>query len=184
MRIINLGKPLQPRTLLYPVFGEWILTSWVGGVVDALCVIAIVAGTVGLIGFLATQMSYGLQVLFGFSNGFATQLFILMLLAAVYIISAMSGVHKGIQILSRFNVILALGIAAIIFIFGPTLFLTNVYLQSMGEYMTSFFAMATMTSETAPEWWLQWWTVFFFARRYLDGRCDFITDNYFRCHHR
>lgn len=43
----NLGKPLQPRTLLYPVFGEWILTSWVGGVVDALCVIAIVAGTVG-----------------------------------------------------------------------------------------------------------------------------------------
>ena len=159
----NLGKPLQPRTLLYPVFGEWILTSWVGGVVDALCVIAIVAGTVGLIGFLATQMSYGLQVLFGFSNGFATQLFILMLLAAVYIISAMSGVHKGIQILSRFNVILALGIAAVIFIFGPTLFLTNVYLQSMSEYMTSFFAMATMTSETAPEWWLQWWTVFFFA---------------------
>ena len=145
------------------MFGEWILTSGVGSVVDALCVIAIVAGTVGPIGFLATQMSYGLQVLFGFSNGFATQLFILMLLAAVYIISAMSGIHKGIQILSRFNVILALAIGAAIFIFGPTLFLTNVYLQSMGEYMTSFFAMATMTSETAPEWWLQWWTVFFFA---------------------
>ncbi len=159
----NLGKPLQPRTLLYPVFGEWILTSWVGGVVDALCVIAIVAGTVGPIGFLATQMSYGLEVLFGLANGFTTQLFILMMLAAVYIVSAMSGIHKGIQLLSRFNVILALAIGAVIFIFGPTLFLTNVYLQSMGEYMTSFFAMATMTTETAPDWWMQWWTVFFFA---------------------
>lgn len=159
----TLGKPLQPRTLLYPVFGEWILTSWVGGVVDALCVIAIVAGTVGPIGFLATQMSYGLHVLFGLSNGYTTQLFVLMLLAAVYIASAMSGIHKGIQILSRFNVFLALGIGAVIFIFGPTLFLTDVYLQSMGEYMTSFFAMATMTSETAPDWWMKWWTVFFFA---------------------
>lgn len=159
----NQGKPLQPRTLLYPVFGDWILTSWVGGAVDALCVIAIVAGTVGPIGFLATQMSYGLQVLFGFSNGFFTQLVILMLLAAVYIASAMSGVHKGIQLLSRFNVFLALAIGAVIFVFGPTLFLTNVYLQSMGEYVTSFFAMATLTSETAPEWWMKWWTVFFFA---------------------
>ena len=159
----NLGKPLQPRTLLYPVFGEWILTSWVGGVVDALCVIAIVAGTVGPIGFLATQMSYGLQVLFGFANGFTTQLFILMLLAVVYIASAMSGIHKGIQLLSRFNVFLALVIGAVIFIFGPPLFLTNVYLQSMGEYMSSFFAMATMTAEIAPDWWMQWWTVFFFA---------------------
>lgn len=159
----NQGKPLQPRTLLYPVFGEWILTSWVGGVVDALCVIAIVAGTVGPIGFLATQMSYGLQVLFGISSGFTTQLFVLMLLAVVYIASAMSGIHKGIQLLSRFNVILALAIGAVIFVFGPTLFLTNVYLQSMGEYMTSFFAMATMTSEIAPDWWMQWWTIFFFA---------------------
>lgn len=159
----KLGKPLQPRTLLYPVFGEWILTSWVGSVVDALCVIAIVAGTVGPIGFLATQMSYGLEVLFGLSNSFTTQLFILMMLAAVYIASAMSGIHKGIQLLSRFNVFLALAIGAVIFIFGPTLFLTNIYLQSMGEYMTSFFAMATMTTETAPDWWMQWWTVFFFA---------------------
>lgn len=159
----NQGKPLQPRTLLYPVFGEWILTSWVGGVVDALCVIAIVAGTVGPIGFLATQMSYGLHVLFNVPNEFVTQLFVLLLLATVYITSAMSGVHKGIQILSRFNVFLALAIGAVIYLFGPTLFLTNVYLQSMGEYMSSFFAMATMTAETAPDWWMQWWTVFFFA---------------------
>lgn len=108
--------------MLYPVFGKWILTSWVGGVVDALCVIAIVAGTVGPIGFLASQMSYGLHVLFGFSNGYTTQLFVLMLLAAVYIISAMTGIHKGIQILSRFNVFLALVIGAVIFYLWPSAF--------------------------------------------------------------
>lgn len=159
----NQGKPLQPRTLLYPIFGDWVIHSWLGSVVDALCVIAIVAGTVGPIGFLATQISFGMHELFGFADGLKTELAVLVVLAAVYITSAVSGIDKGIQILSRFNVFLALAIAAVIFIFGPTLFLTNVYLQSMGEYMSSFFAMATVTAQTAPDWWMKWWTVFFFA---------------------
>lgn len=157
------GKPLQPRTLLYPVFGEKVIRGRLGGVIDAFCVIAVVAGTVGPIGFLATQMSFGLHELFGVTDGYGTQLTVLVILAGVYMTSAMTGLHKGIQLLSRFNVLLALAIAAVIFIFGPTLFLTNTYTQSMGEYVSSFFAMATMTAETAPGWWMKWWTVFFFA---------------------
>ncbi|MBW4934045.1 BCCT family transporter [Marinobacter sp. F4206] len=157
------GKPLQPRTLLYPVLGERLMTGWFGGLVDALCVIAVVAGTVGPIGFLATQMSFGLHELFGIADDFSTQLTILTLLAGVYMASAVSGLHRGIQMLSRFNVILALVIAAVIFVFGPTLFLTNTYLSSAGEYLSSFFAMSTVTAETAPDWWMKWWTVFFFA---------------------
>ncbi|MGC8120239.1 BCCT family transporter [Marinobacter sp. VGCF2001] len=157
------GQPLQPRTLLYPVLGERVVKGRLGGVVDAACVIAVVAGTVGPIGFLATQMSFGLHELFGFEDGYSTQLMVLAVLAAVYMTSAMTGLHRGIQLLSRFNVILALVIGAVIFLFGPTLFLTDVYFQSMGEYVTSFFSMATMTAQTAPDWWMKWWTVFFFA---------------------
>jgi len=157
------GLPLQPRTLLYPVFGERLLRGWLGGVVDACCVIAVVAGTVGPIGFLATQVSFGLHELLGVAEGYATQLVILVVLGGVYVTSAATGINRGIQLLSRFNVFLALAIAVIIFVFGPTLFLTNAYLQGFGEYVSSFLAMATMTSETAPAWWMQWWTVFFFA---------------------
>ncbi|MBB3191243.1 BCCT family transporter [Halomonas cerina] len=157
------GQPLQPRTLLYPVLGERVMSGALGGVVDALCVIAVVAGTVGPIGFLATQVSFGLHELLGLPAGYATQLVILVALAAVYVTSAVTGIHRGIQWLSRFNVFLALAIAAVIFLFGPTLFLTNAFTQGFGEYLTSFFTMATMTAETAPAWWMQWWTVFFFA---------------------
>lgn len=157
------GKPLQPRTLLFPVFGERVMSGAFGGVVDAVCVIAVVAGTVGPIGFLATQVSYGFEVLFGVDSGYGTQLMILIVLGAIYVTSAITGIHKGIQILSRFNVFLALAIAAVIIVFGPTLFLINTYTQSMGVYIAEFFTMATQTSETAPGWWMQWWTVFFFA---------------------
>ncbi|WP_235040710.1 BCCT family transporter [Vreelandella profundi] len=157
------GQPLQPRTLLYPILGERLMRGPLGGIVDACCVIALVAGTVGPIGFLATQVSYGLHELFGLPEGYTGQLIILAVLGTVYVLSAMSGVHKGIQILSRFNVILALAIGAVIIVFGPTLFLVNSYVSGMGTYISEFFTMATMTSETAPAWWMQWWTVFFFS---------------------
>ena len=157
------GQPLQPRTLLYPVLGKRLMQGPLGGVVDACCVIALVAGTVGPIGFLATQVSFGLHELFGLPEGYIGQLIILALLATVYVASSLSGVHKGIQMLSRFNVFLALIIGAVIFIFGPTLFLVNTYAASMGAYISEFFTMATMTADTAPAWWMQWWTVFFFA---------------------
>jgi choline-glycine betaine transporter len=157
------GQPLQPRTLLYPIFGERLMRGPLGSLVDACCVIALVAGTVGPIGFLATQVSFGLHELFGLPEGYTGQLMILAVLGTIYVLSSMSGVHKGIQLLSRFNVLLALAIGAVIIVFGPTLFLVNTYVSSMGAYVSEFFTMATMTAETAPAWWMQWWTVFFFA---------------------
>ncbi|WP_422103186.1 BCCT family transporter [Vreelandella sp.] len=157
------GQPLQPRTLLYPIFGERLMRGPLGGLVDACCVIALVAGTVGPIGFLATQVSFGLHELFGLPEGYTGQLMILGVLGTIYVLSSMSGVHKGIQLLSRFNVLLALAIGVVIIVFGPTLFLVNTYVSSMGAYVSEFFTMATMTAETAPAWWMQWWTVFFFA---------------------
>ncbi|WP_284892037.1 BCCT family transporter [Cobetia amphilecti] len=157
------GQPLQPRTLLYPVFGEKIMKGKLGGVVDAMCVIAVVAGTVGPIGFLATQVSYGLHELFGVTNDYSTQLSVLVVLGVIYVTSAVTGIDKGIQIMSRFNVFLALGVAAVIFVFGPTLFMVNAFTQGFGEYLSSFFTMSTMTAQSAPDWWMQWWTVFFFA---------------------
>ena len=157
------GQPLQPRTLLYPVFGERLMRGPLGSVLDACCVIALVAGTVGPIGFLATQVSFGLHELFGLPDGYLGQLIILAVLGCIYVLSSMSGVHRGIQLLSRFNVLLALAIGAVIIVFGPTLFLVNTYMSSMGAYISKFFTMATMTADTAPAWWMQWWTVFFFA---------------------
>ncbi|WP_394426389.1 BCCT family transporter [Vreelandella stevensii] len=157
------GQPLQPRTLLYPILGERTMRGPLGSIVDACCVIALVAGTVGPIGFLATQVSFGLHELFGLPEGYTGQLIILAVLGTIYVLSSMSGVHKGIQILSRFNVLLALTIGFVIIVFGPTLFLVNTYLSSMGAYVSGFFTMATMTADTAPAWWMQWWTVFFFA---------------------
>jgi len=154
------GLPLKPRTLLYPVFGDRVMTGSVGAIVDACCVLAVVAGTVGPIGFLGLQVSFGLEKLFGIANTYTTQLTILVVLIGIYTLSAVSGVTKGIQILSRTNVILAVILMAFILVFGPTAFIIDGYLQGFGIYLDQFIPMATFRASPG---WLDWWTVFFWG---------------------
>lgn len=154
------GLPLQPRTLLYPVFGKRVLTGFPGALIDALCIIAVAAGTIGPIGFLGLQLSFALNALFDIPDGFTTQLIIVILAIVIYTISALSGVNRGIQILSRYNVILAVGLITYILIFGPTNFIVNSYLQGVGTMIDNFIPMATYRGD---EGWLSWWTVFFWG---------------------
>jgi len=154
------GLPLKPRTLLYPVFGDKVMTGPLGAIVDACCVLAVVAGTVGPIGFLGLQVSFGLEKLFGIPNTYGTQLTILLALIGIYTLSAVSGVTRGIQILSSANVILAAILMAFILLFGPTAFIFDSYLHSFGIYLDQFIPMATFRASPG---WLDWWTVFFWG---------------------
>jgi choline-glycine betaine transporter len=154
------GLPLKPRTLLYPVFGDKVMTGPFGAIVDSCCVLAVVAGTVGPIGFLGLQVSFGLEKLFGIPDTYTTQLVILLSLIGIYTLSAVSGVTKGIQILSRANVILAVVLMTFILLFGPTAFIIDSYIQSFGIYLDKFIPMATFRASPG---WLDWWTVFFWG---------------------
>ncbi|WP_372741475.1 BCCT family transporter [Neptunomonas sp.] len=154
------GLPLKPRTLLYPVFGDRVMKGAFGAIVDSCCVIAVVAGTVGPIGFLGLQVSFGLEKLFGIPDTYTTQIIILLGLIAIYTLSAVSGVTRGIQILSKANVILAVALMAFILFFGPTAFIIDSYIQSFGIYLDKFIPMATFRASPG---WLDWWTVFFWG---------------------
>ncbi|WP_319782332.1 BCCT family transporter [Oceanisphaera sp. IT1-181] len=154
------GLPLKPRTLLYPVFGDWVMKSWLGTLVDACCVLAVVAGTVGPIGFLGLQISFGLEKLFGIPDTYMTQVMILVGLIAIYTLSAVSGVNRGIKILSNLNVVLAAFLMLFILLFGPTAFIIDAYIGAFGVYISDFFPMATFRADPA---WLDWWTVFFWG---------------------
>ncbi|MTH35898.1 BCCT family transporter [Paracoccus limosus] len=160
------GLPLAPRTLLYPVFGDRAINGPIGLIADATCIIAVVAGTVGPIGFLGLQMSYGLNALTGIPDSFTTQAVVIMALVAVYTVSAVSGLDRGIQILSSFNVVLALGLLVFLLVFGPTSAMLTSFFGGMGVYFQNFFQMAMYRGEAGAfgdPGWLGWWTVFFWG---------------------
>jgi len=160
------GLPLAPRTLLYPVFGDRAINGPIGLFADASCIIAVVAGTVGPIGFLGLQMSYGLNALFGIPDSFAVQAVIILALAGIYTLSAISGLERGIQFLSKANVILAFALLAFMLIAGPTLFIFKGFLGGFGTYLSNFVPMAMFRGDAGmfgDPGWLGWWTVFFWG---------------------
>jgi len=160
------GLPLAPRTLLYPVFKERALHGPIGLIADASCIIAVVAGTVGPIGFLGLQMSYGLNALFGIPDTFATQAVVILALAGLYTVSAVTGLSKGIQLLSKANVILAFLLLAFMLVAGPTLSIFEGFFGGFSTYLSNFFSLSLYRGDSgvfgAPGW-LGWWTVFFWG---------------------
>ncbi len=154
------GLPLLPRTLLYPIFGERVINGPLGVIVDACCVVAVVAGTVGPIGFLGLQVSYGLSALFGFTDDMTSRIFVIVMLTVIYTISAISGITRGIQLLSKFNIVLAFFLLIFIILLGPTAFIVDGFVQGMATYVQNFVPMSLYRADTG---WLGWWTVFFWG---------------------
>jgi glycine betaine transporter len=154
------GMPLRPRTLLYPIIGTRVVSSRIGAVADVVCIIAVVAGTVGPIGFLGLQVSYGLSSLFGIPNVYGVQLAVIAVLTAIAAVSVVSGVNRGIQLLSRANVWLALGLMATVLLLGSAWFVLKTFVGSFGVYVSDFIGTSLYRGDAA---WVSGWTVFFFG---------------------
>lgn len=154
------GLPLAPRTLLYPIFKERAIKGPIGFIADASCIIAVVAGTVGPIGFLGLQVSYGLEDLFGIPDSLGTQAMVIGGLVSLYTLSAITGINRGIKILSQFNIILGFALLAFLLIAGPTGFIFKGFVNGLGVYVANFVPMALYRGDTN---WLGWWTVFFWG---------------------
>ncbi len=152
------GVPLRPRALLRPVLGE--LPSGVGTLADAVAIVAVVAGTVGPIGFLALQLSNAADRLLGIPDSYGSQLAVLGALVTLYTLSAASGLHRGIAWLSRANVVGALVLGTAVLLVGPTGFVAATGAQSLVAYATWFPTMALFRGDDV---WLGYWTVFYWG---------------------
>ncbi|MBH0231146.1 BCCT family transporter [Halobacillus yeomjeoni] len=156
------GYPLKPRTILYPIAGEKIFNknSVLGSTADIVSIVAVAAGTIGPIGFLGLQVGYALDYLFGIPNTMFTQSLVIIFLVTIAAVSAASGVDKGIQLLSRMNVGLAIVLMIGMLILGPTLFIIDSFIGAEAYQIQNFIQMSLYRGDSG---WLGYWTVFFWG---------------------
>ena len=157
----NRGLPLKPRGLLYPIFGEKIYhKSVLGTSADIFSIIATVAGTLGPLGFLGLQISYGLNHLFDVPNTLTVSIIVVLVLVLIAAISAATGVDRGIYHLSNWNVKFTIFLAAVVLVIGPTMFIIDAFVGGTGFHLQNFF---TMSMYRGDEGWLSIWTIFFWG---------------------
>ncbi|MCM3744425.1 BCCT family transporter [Sporosarcina luteola] len=158
------GEPGLISATLKPIFGKKMEGPW-GVLVDVLAVFATAFGVATSLGFGAVQINAGLNYLFGFSIGFTSQLIIIAVVTVLFVMSAWSGLSKGIKYLSNTNLILALALLGFVLILGPTLLIFNVFTDSIGGYLANLVSMSFRTAplNNAHREWLEGWTIFYWA---------------------
>ena len=156
------GMPPLISSCFYPLIGDRIYGT-AGFVIDILGVFATIFGIVTSLGLGAMQISSGLGEVFNFDVNYTTMLLVIIVVTVLFMISTMSGVDKGIQILSKTNIVLAITLLGFILIVGPTVYILNVFTQSIADFATNFLSMSLSTNPFVGYEWTEAWTLFYWA---------------------
>ncbi|MBM6546663.1 BCCT family transporter [Janibacter sp. YIM B02568] len=165
--VFRKGRPLTISGVFEPLIGRRRVHGATGKVIDVFAIFATLFGSATSLGLGALQIASGAQIV-GWASGPSNVLLvgIIVVLTICFIISAVSGVAKGIQWLSNTNMVLALALALFVFVVGPTIFILNLLPTTLGTYfqhVMEYSARTNAQGEEGVEAWLSGWTIFYWA---------------------
>lgn len=135
----------------------------IGKAIDILAIFAVLFGVATALGIGALQLNGGLNYVFGIPNASTVQVIIIAVLTVAFMISAATGISKGILYLSLLNMGIAVALLVFVLLAGPTVFLLNTFTQSLGQYFGNFAQMSFRSSAFDNSKWAENWTLFYWA---------------------
>lgn len=135
-----------------------------GRAIDILAILATLFGSATSLGLGALQITGGLANVFG-SDGYGTTAaaVVIGVLTLCFVLSAVSGIDKGIKWLSNANAVAAALLVFFLFVVGPTVFIMGTFTESIGGYLTHLPTMSFRTGVFGGSEWLNGWTIFYWA---------------------
>ncbi|APG94378.1 BCCT family transporter [Sinorhizobium americanum] len=156
------GKSNLISSAFTPLLGE-AASGPIGKAIDVLAIIATLFGTATSLGLGAQQINSGMDFLWGTGTSNTIALSIIGVMSVLFILSAVSGVGKGIQFLSNMNMIIAMLLLLFLVCIGPTIFIFNTFTESLGFYLSDLVTMSFRTAAFSDGKWLGSWTIFYWA---------------------
>lgn len=160
---------LKVSSALMPVIGEARSNGWTGKLVDILFIFGLLGGGATTLGLAAPLITEGIHHLFGIPRDTLVQVLVLLACTVLFGYSAYMGMEKGIKVLSNINFWGAMGLLAFILLAGPTIFMLETGLDSLGRMLSNFFVMATWAEPFGGygsfknTHFPQDWTIFYWA---------------------
>jgi choline/carnitine/betaine transport len=165
--VFRKGRTLLISSAFAPLLGEKRASGPAGRVIDMLAIFATLFGSAASLGLGALQIGSGFELVAGIGKaGNMLLVAIIVVLTLCFILSAVSGVAKGIQWLSNINMVLALVLAVFVFVVGPTVFILDLVPTAVGSYFQDLAMMSARTDAAggdAMQEWLSGWTIFYWA---------------------
>lgn len=165
----NMKLPLAPRSMFFPLLKTKIF-GICGDIIDGLAVVITLFSLASSLGFGALQVNAGFNYLFGTTISSSVQVIIIIVVTGLATISVVSGVDKGVRILSELNIILAALLGSLFLIIGSTTSIIQNGLSALWLYLTNlinanFVLVAnsdTVNASIGYDWGAKW-TLFYWA---------------------
>ena len=157
--------PLALRSCFYPLLKERI-NGKLGDLIDIMALLATLFGVITTLGFGASQLGAGLHQLGWISeNSFSLQMVVIAVVMSLATFSAISGVGKGVKILSELNLTLAFCLLIFVLVAGPTLYLLSAFSDNIGTYLSNLVKLSfkTYVYEQEHTGWFSGWTILYWA---------------------
>lgn len=157
--------PLALRSCFYPLLKDRI-NGKLGDMIDILALVATLFGIITTLGFGASQLGAGLEQMGLISdNSFTLKIVIIAIVMSLAVFSAISGVGKGVKLLSEINLSLAFLLMLFVLIAGPTLYLLSSFSDNLGTYLSSLIGLSfkTYIYESENTGWFTGWTILYWA---------------------
>ena len=149
------GAPLRVSTILTPFLGVEGLDSLWSRVVDMLAIFATIGGIATSIALVSEQFLAGIDYQWGVSAGALGPVLFVGGLTLIYVLSATTGVHRGIRRIASLNVVLFGLFALLIAGLGPLGFVVDRGTGAVGSYAANFVPMSLYVGAE----WVANWTV-------------------------
>ena len=160
----NMKLPFSLGSMLTPALGEE-KAKKISPLIDGICLFALCGGMSASLGQGVLLLSGGIE---DYSNGFYQSSVALWcvctaVIVAMFVISASTGITKGIKILSNVNITFYSVIVLCLFLFGPTLFVLDFGVESIGNYLNDFVSLSLFTGASGGKEWVESWPGFYWC---------------------
>lgn len=154
------GLPFSLRSILYPLIGDRIYGR-IGHIVDILIIIITTFGISQTLAIGVLQINSGLHKVFGVEISVTVQFILMITLSSIATFSVVRGIGTGMRRLSELNIILSIFLIIILMLIGPARYITNTYLEGIGNYASNFIGMSLWSDTQKDTEWQNWWTAFY-----------------------
>ena len=163
------GMPMLLSSAFTTPLGPDAARRPMGQLIDVLGIVSTVFGMATSLGLNGLQLSGGLNYLLGTPNNNLVAVIIVASVTGLFLISATTGVEKGVAKLADIGVIATIALFFFwLFAGGATVKVISESLQTIGNYLIEVIPMSLITG-VGDEEWMASWTIFYWAWWYSWG---------------
>jgi glycine betaine transporter len=157
------NQPILVSATFTPILGPDASKKPIGRLIDALAIVATLFGTATALGLNGLQLNSGLDYLFDVPKSNTVAVLIIIAVTTLFLISATSGVEKGINFLANLGSFATIGLFLFFLVAGgSTVLIISNGIESIGNYVIQVLPMSLQTG-VGDEQWMAGWTIFYWA---------------------